>query len=183
MWDRRGFPHHSLVYQSSIDTPADIVGAPFYFISMKFRGGIEAQVNEGWRTSVAIFQLRTLVARVVVHVHEQLRGVSAQELEVDFLARRIAVQENPRDQTRYIRRPHLGYEVAVQITPPTSDRRRSKLPGVGSARSVSCATLSGPIAKLLGLKRARLLGKVSSRSNQSSLSSSLNSFDRMPLLE
>ena len=121
MWDRRGFPHHSLVYKSSIDAPADIVRTPFYFISMKLRGGIEAQVNEGWCTSVAIFQLRTLVARVVVYVHEQLRCVPAQELEVDFLARRIAVQENPRDQTRYVRRPHLGYEVAVQIMPPTSD--------------------------------------------------------------
>ena len=119
MWDRGGFPHYALMYKSSVDAPADKVGTPFYFVSMEFRRGVESQVDEGWCASVAIFQLGSFASRVVVYVDEQLRRVFPQELKIDFLSRRIAVQENPRDQPRYVLRPYLGHETAVQVTPPT----------------------------------------------------------------
>src|SRR5438045_389355 len=101
MRDRRRIPFNTLVYKALIHVPPNEVGAPFDLISMKVVGCIEAQWYKDRGAPVTIFQLRSILTRVVINVHQHPGRVPAEKLNVDLLPWRIAVQEHPCDQARH----------------------------------------------------------------------------------
>ncbi len=98
----------STLQRIAVDVPLDRV-------LVEVLACIEAEVDEGWGASVAVLHPRALKAGVVEDVDEHLARVLAEKLDVDLLPGRVAMQEEPGDQSGRPRRADVGYKLSVPV--------------------------------------------------------------------
>ena len=99
--------------QLVVDEPAHASRQPLDGVTMEVLGSIEPHVEEDGGATMAIVQCGTFVAGIVIDIDEQPSCVLAEKLDVDLLAREVAVEEEAGHEARALCWFELGFETAV----------------------------------------------------------------------
>jgi hypothetical protein len=121
IWDWRRIPAHTPVYELVIDQPPDFGWFPLNGKAMSGRRSVETKFNVTRCASVSVVKPRPLTAGIEEDIHQESTGSVPDDFDVNLLARRVAMKEEPGDHPRRGCCPDDRFESPEKVPAATRD--------------------------------------------------------------